>query len=76
MEKNSIYNLYNGIVACSILIVGIWGGACLYNAEKDANEARKKQYNSLPEKVKPYDINKDGTLQLDEINRLEKELLR
>lgn len=46
------------------------------DAEKSYAEKLEEQYNSLPEKIKPYDTNRNGILELDEINRLERELLR
>ena len=44
--------------------------------ERSYTEDIENQYNSLPEKIKPYDLNKDGLLELEEINKLEQELLR
>lgn len=59
-----------------VSLIAISTMALLYIGGDISKVRLEEQYSRLPEKIKPYDTNRDGILQLSEINRLEQELLR
>ncbi len=77
MNREKLHDItMSAIMGTALTAVGICGGACPYNAEMDANKAREKQYQGLPEAARQYDFNRDGKIDLIEAEELEKELLK